>query len=54
LTDDDLTREMNKLNLFSPASHHVMIKGVNYNLRDMYRREKIISVGERRENVWSV
>lgn len=54
LSDEDLEREMNRVNLMSPANQTVHIGDMDYPLRSLYTRDKIISINERSDNVWSV
>lgn len=54
LNDKDLTTEMNRINLFSPANRHIDVDGTSYDMRNAYSRENIISITERRDTIWSV
>jgi len=54
LSTPDLEREMNRINLFSPASQNIRVNGTNFRLRDMYTRDTVTTIEERGENIWSV
>ena len=54
LNDENLEREMNRVNYFSPASHRVHVNGNRYDIGQLITNETFVSARRRGDAQWNV